>query len=393
MKKFIAKPWLAGIACVAIALAIAYIQSQKITFKVNAENTNGNRNSGSDGQDGAGTLISGLVNDKNKNESGTVLRMNPEPQEKRLKYSKAPDFIGIENWINSPPLKIAQLRGNVVLVDFWTYTCINCIRTLPYLKDWYNKYGDKGLVIVGVHTPEFDFEKKAENVQNAAAEYELKYPIAQDNFGATWNLYKNKYWPHEYLVDVDGYIRYDHVGEGNYDKTEKMIQDLLKERMERLNQKNGIDTSIARPKGALEVDFSNVGTPEIYFGYQFTRGNFGNEEGIKQDETINYRAPSEIEPNNAYLVGNWKNNADNMELAESQGSILLDFDAKKANMVAGSQKKSRVIVKLDGKEEQSNFNITEFKLYNAASADKYGRHMLRIDIKGEGFKIYTFTFG
>ena len=383
MEKFISKPWVAGIAVLTIALAIIYIQSQKNTINainVKADNSN------------AGLISVSDNKDNQTSDARKKLYLSEEPAEKHLKYSKAPDFVGIENWINSEPLKIAQLRGNVVLVDFWTYTCINCIRTLPYLKDWHDKYKDMGLVIIGVHTPEFEFEKKSENVQNAAEEYKLKYPIAQDNFGATWSLYKNQYWPHEYLIDVDGYIRYDHIGEGNYDKTEKMIQALLKERMERLNQKSSIEPTISRPKEAPDADFSNIGTPEIYFGYQFTRGNFGNSEGIKQDETIDYKNPLTIEPNYAYLIGKWKNNADNMELAENKGAILLDFDAKKANIVAGSQKISVVLISLDGKQ-QAPFNITEFKLYNAASSEKYGRHSLRIDISGEGFKIYTFTFG
>src|SRR3989338_7660943 len=151
---------------------------------------------------------------------------NPQLQaekEKGSKYAKAPEFVGIEKWINSEPLKIEQLKGKAVLVDFWTYTCINCIRTLPYLKEWDKKYRDKGLIIVGVHTPEFEFEKKYENVIKAVNDYQLKYAVAQDNNYATWSLYQNRYWPHKYLIDVDGYIRYDHIGEGNYDETERMI--------------------------------------------------------------------------------------------------------------------------------------------------------------------------
>ena len=144
-------------------------------------------------------------------------------------YPKAPDFAGIERWINSEPLKIEGLKGKVVLVDFWTYTCINCIRTLPYLKEWDKKYKDRGLVIVGVHTPEFEFEKKYENVVNAVNEYQIKYPVAQDNDYATWRAYQNRYWPHKFLIDMDGYIRYDHIGEGAYEETEKMIQQLLNE--------------------------------------------------------------------------------------------------------------------------------------------------------------------
>ncbi len=203
---------------------------------------------------------------------------NTEEAKKKSEYPIAPDFVGIERWINSEPLTIEQLRGKVVLVDFWTYTCINCIRTLPYLKEWDKKYRDEGLVIIGVHTPEFKFEEKYENVLKAVNDYQLKYPVAQDNKYATWNSYQNRYWPHKYLIDADGYIRYDHIGEGAYEDTEKMIQSLLKERMQKLNQKSNINLNIINPEKVTvtDVNLYKVRTPEIYFGYQFSRGNFGN---------------------------------------------------------------------------------------------------------------------
>ncbi len=327
-------------------------------------------------------------------------------EEKNSKYPRAPDFVGIERWINSEPLKIEQLRGKVVLVDFWTYTCINCIRTLPYLKDWDKKYRDKGLVIVGVHTPEFEFEKKYENVLKAVNDYQLKYAVAQDNNYATWSVYQNRYWPHKFLIDIDGYIRYDHIGEGNYDETEKMVQLLLNERMERLNQKNGINLNMSKPKEAVDVSSFNVRTPEIYFGYQFSRGNFGYA-GIKPEQVIDYKFPSSPTKNYVYLDGKWKNNADNMELISDEGSILLIFDAKSANIVAGSENGSKSFVFLDNEfvnegnkgsdviieENKSISKIQEFKLYNLASAENYGVHALNIDVMGKGFKIYTFTFG
>ena len=330
-----------------------------------------------------------------------------EKTEKDKKYPRAPDFIGIERWIDSEPLKIEQLRGKVVLVDFWTYTCINCIRTLPYLKEWDKKYRDKGLVIVGIHTPEFEFEKKYENVLKAVNDYQLKYPVAQDNNYATWSVYQNRYWPHKYLIDVDGYIRYDHIGEGAYDETEKMIQLLLKERMEKINKKDSIDTNISKPKEAIDVNYFNIRTPEIYFGYQFSRGNFGNEEGLKPNLVIEYKLPKSITPNNVYLEGKWKNNADNMELIDDEGSILLIFQAKVVNVVAGSENGSEAFVFLDSEveneknkgadvvieENKSISIINEFKLYNLASAENYDTHAININIVGKGFKIYTFTFG
>ena len=371
MKNFIKKPVLTIVVVIFLAAAIFFIESQKPDLsKAKTENT--------------------AINN-----------------EKNLKYPRAPDFVGIERWINSEPLKIEQLRGKVVLVDFWTYTCINCIRTLPYIKEWDKKYRDKGLVIVGVHTPEFEFEKKYENVLKAVNEYQLKYAVAQDNNYATWSVYQNRYWPHKFLIDIDGYIRYDHIGEGNYDETEKMIQSLLKERMERINQKNNVELNISKPTEAVDVNPYSVGTPEIYFGYQFSRGNFGNPEGLKQDEIIDYKLPKSITSNNAYFAGKWKNNADNMELADDEGEILLVFQAKSVNIVAGSENSSNAYMLFDNDVEneknkgsdvvingnESVSNIKEFKLYNLASAENYDTHIININIIGKGFKIYTFTFG
>ncbi|MCY1285013.1 Protein DipZ [compost metagenome] len=140
---------------------------------------------------------------------------------------KAPEFTGIEKWLNSEPLTLAGLRGKVVLVDFWTYDCINCIRTLPHVRQWHDKYRDKGLVVVGVHTPEFGFEKSTANVQAALKRFDIRYPVAQDNMYATWNAWRNQYWPALYLVDANGNVVYKHFGEGNYAQTEAAIQKAL----------------------------------------------------------------------------------------------------------------------------------------------------------------------
>ncbi|HLC60631.1 MAG TPA: redoxin family protein [Candidatus Nanoarchaeia archaeon] len=327
---------------------------------------------------------------------------NATTEDKNSKYPKAPDFVGIDKWINSEPLKMESLKGKVVLVDFWTYTCINCIRTLPYLKDWDAKYRDKGLVIVGVHSPEFEFEKKYENVLKAVNDYQIKYAVAQDNHYATWSAYQNRYWPHKFLIDIDGYIRYDNIGEGNYDETERMIQALLQERMERLDDKNEVNINLTKPQETV----GSIRTPEIYFGYQFTRGNIGYNN-IPQDSVMDYQFPKSAANNYVYLSGKWKNNVDNMELVSEEGSIFLIFDAKKINIVAGSENKSDAYVLLDTDFEnektkgndvelQSNksiANIKEFKLYNIASAEDYGTHIMELQVGGKGFKIYTFTFG
>ena len=158
----------------------------------------------------------------------------PNPNPSLSGYPKVPELEGITGYINAVPFSLADLRGKVVLVDFWTYSCINCVRTQPYLNAWHERYYGDGLVIVGVHTPEFEFEENYENVKNAVEEAGIKYPVVQDNNYGTWRAFSNRFWPHKYLVDIDGIIRYDHIGEGAYDATEQVIQQLLMERGKKL---------------------------------------------------------------------------------------------------------------------------------------------------------------
>src|SRR5215210_6947664 len=256
----------------------------------------------------------------------------------KSQFKKAPDFAKITGYINTEEgrsINLKDLKGKVVLVDFWTYSCINCIRTLPYLVDWNEKYADKGLVIVGVDSPEFDFEKNIDNVKAAVQKYGIKYPVIQDNDKGTWDAYQNRYWPRKYLVDNEGYIRYDHIGEGGYAETEKVIQSLLVERAVQmgikdvtlLNLNNSITTT-TKPKDVQSVDFSQIKTQELYFGYHLARTSLGNPEGHRPNQTVTYSFPSsssssDIKPNIIYLDGKWKNNADNMELQSDTGRIAL----------------------------------------------------------------------
>src|ERR687890_1799181 len=238
-------------------------------------------------------------------------------------------------------IDLKDLKGKVVLVDFWTYSCINCIRTLPYLVDWNEKYADKGLVIVGVHSPEFEFEKNVDNVKAAVQKYGIKYPVVQDNDKGTWDAYENRYWPRKYLIDSEGYIRYDHIGEGGYAETEKVIRSLLAERaaqtgISAINLNTDTNTTTT-PENVQTVDFTKVKTPELFFGYEFARAPIGNSEGFKPNQTVTYSVPqrSDLKPNTIYLIGDWKNNADNMELQSDTGSIALAYSAKSVNIVAG----------------------------------------------------------
>jgi thiol-disulfide isomerase/thioredoxin len=192
----------------------------------------------------------------------------------KSQFIKAPEFAQVDGYINTynnSPLTLSSLKGKVVLVDFWTYSCINCIRTIPYINDWNQKYADKGLVIVGVHSPEFEFEKNYDNVKAAVQRLGITYPVILDSDHGTWNAYGNQYWPRHYLIDSQGYIRDNHIGEGGYDQTEKAIQSLLAERAAQMGIKEiSFDTkptTAIKPKSLQSVDLTQATTPEIYVGY------------------------------------------------------------------------------------------------------------------------------
>ncbi len=276
-------------------------------------------------------------------------------------YGPAPEFVGITKWLNSDPLTMASLKGKVVLIDFWTYTCINCIRTLPYVTSWYDKYHDKGFTVVGVHTPEFEFEKKTENVLAAIKQYNIHYPVAQDNNYATWNAYSNQYWPAEYLIDAKGIIRHVHFGEGEYEQTEKAIQDLLKEA--------GQDATMPLVTLQDSAPKSQI-TPETYLG--LTR-----REGYKDIWT---------------LIGDW-DIKDDYIASKSNSSLDFKFSAAKVFLVITPATSSdKVKISVDGKLTQT-LTVTEAKLYTLVELPKVESHLLHLDFQTTGTKIYAFTFG
>jgi thiol-disulfide isomerase/thioredoxin len=343
-----------------------------------------------------------ITSDGNSKNSISNVKLSIDKSQFRI----APEFKGITSYINTNGTKLSDLKGKVVLVDFWTYSCINCIRTLPYLVDWNQKYSDKGLVIVGIHSPEFEFEKNIDNVKQAVARFGIKYPVLLDNDHGTWNAYQNNYWPRKYLVDSEGYIRYDHIGEGGYAETENAIRNLLAERSNQqgLETSNLNQTKLIVPK-MPSVDLNQIKTPELYFGYQYARSQLGNIEGFNPEKTVNYTIPSSnLDTNVIYLQGLWKNNPDNMELVGPDGKITLVYSAKSVNIVAGG--KGQVTVREDGNGVQTNnsskgndtdaegkLSIDGQRLYNIADNTNYGNHHIEIDARGPGFKIYTFTFG
>ena len=314
----------------------------------------------------------------------------------------SPELTKIAGWINTGPIKISDFKGKVVLIDFWTYTCINCIRTLPYITDWDRKYRDKGLVIIGVHTPEFEFEKDYSNVLKAVQKHDIKYSVAQDNDYATWKAFNNHYWPAKYLINKDGKIVYNHFGEGAYEETEKKIQELLSE----INEVPETGLSYFEP----EASYGLPQTPELYAGYSLARQQLGNDEGYKPGITIDYKLLGSLKNNLIYLEGEWQNNADNLRHAGSKaGSINLKFTARTVNIVAfpaGSNAEAEILVNgkyltknIAGKDVQfegkrSFIAVDHSDIYNILGLDnEYGTYTLKIIVKSDSFAWNAFTFG
>ncbi|HSX19305.1 MAG TPA: cytochrome c biogenesis protein DipZ [Candidatus Saccharimonadales bacterium] len=305
----------------------------------------------------------------------------------------APDFVGINNWLNSQPLKMADLKGKVVLVDFWTYTCINCVRTLPYVTSWYDKYHDKGFVVVGVHTPEFEFEKNTQNVANAIMQYKINYPVAQDNDYATWTNYKNQYWPAKYLIDANGRLRMVHFGEGNYEETEKAIQQLLAESGQNANMDLSQFTT-DQP--------SRLTTPETYLGLKRLESFASNEEPAQG--TREYTASGHLGVDKFAYQGKW--DIEEEYAQASAGSVLeLNFTANKVYLVTtpgGDMGKFKVLI--DGKAVDVNsagvsvkdgvVEVGTSNLFNLVDLKgKVGQHILRLEFETDGVKVFAFTFG
>jgi thiol-disulfide isomerase/thioredoxin len=317
-------------------------------------------------------------------------------------FKMAPDLVGIAHYLNTTPEELAQdMKGKVILYDIWTYSCINCIRTLPYITAWDEKYSDQGLLVIGIHSPEFEFEKDPENVKMAIAKHGIKYPVVMDNDMETWKAFENRYWPRKYIADYEGYIRYDHIGEGGYQEAEKVIQQLLKERSDALGIQMTSDSSLVDIK---EFEHTLFRTPELYFGYQFAqnRNQLGSEEGFQPEKTVTYQDTEKIDLHKFYPVGTWKNNEDNMELVSDTGEIKLLYNAKEVNIVTANNAELEVYLdgeplheQYSGKDIRSGNTLTvsESGLYNIISSDESSTHTLDIKVKGPGFQIFTFTFG
>lgn len=326
------------------------------------------------------------------------------PTEKAARYQKAPELVSPDGYINTAgqPITIGQFKGKkVVLIDIWTYSYINCQRTLPYLKTWYDTYSDQGLEIIGVHTPEFAFEHTYQNVADAVARFGLKYPVVLDNEYMTWNAFGNQFWPRKYLVDIDGYIVYDHAGEGNYDETEQAIQAALAERSARLGVAMPTSTPAVAPQGVVTIDAGKLGSPETYFGAMRNEYLGNGEQGKTGLQTLT--VPSVPALNTLYLGGAWNLEQEFAENQTANAQITYMYSAKNVYFVASADKPVKIKVTRDGRplgsergadvDENGEATIQEDRLYELVRGADYGTHVLEITVKTPGLKAYTFTFG
>jgi thiol-disulfide isomerase/thioredoxin len=308
-----------------------------------------------------------------------------------------PSFGGATEWLNSEPLGPAELRGHVVLVNFWTWTCINWLRQEPYVRAWFQAYRDDGLVVIGVHTPEFSFEHRIDGVQRAIEEREIDYPVAVDNDHAVWDAFDNHYWPALYFVDVDGVVSHRHFGEGRYDESERVIQELL-----------GVERELLSVEGVgveAAADWDNLRTPETYLGYG--RGNrFASANGGVFDEPRRYDVPDRLRANRWALAGEWTIEREKIVLQEAGGSIVVRFDARDAHLVLSAENREprpfRVL--LDGEapgrshggdvDEEGNGFLREGRLYQLVRQQGPIRERtLQLAFLEPGAEAYAFTFG
>lgn len=300
---------------------------------------------------------------------------------------EAPGFEGGGEWLNSPPLALEELKGKVVLVKFWTYTCINCIRTFPFVNAWYEKYADDGLVIVGVHTPEFEFEKSKVNVEKALSDYDIKYPVVLDNDYKIWRAYANRYWPAKYLIDKNGCIVDEHFGEGKYEETERKIQELL--------EVSGDVTDLEAEKGV------SGRTPERYLGFGRTE-DFVSPEGIVKGKVARYSFPEEVGLNEHAFSGNWLV-GEEYARAAAGAKLSFNFKAKEVFLVMRAEKGARVKVSLDSEELSSALGedvgsdgvveVKDDRLYKLIKLDEIGEHLLDLEFLDGGVEVFAFTFG
>jgi thiol-disulfide isomerase/thioredoxin len=334
-----------------------------------------------------------------------LLRATTHPAVVRLPVEGSlPSLAGATQWLNSPPLTAADLHGHVVLIDFWTYTCINWLRTLPYLRAWADKYKDHGLVLIGVHTPEFDVEHDLDNLRRAVKDLRVHYPVAIDNDYAIWGAFNNHYWPALYFVDAQGQIRHHRFGEGDYEQSEMILQHLLTEAG---SGGIGHDLVSVDARGAeAAADWDSLRSPENYLGYQRTE-NFASSNGAVLETPHVYAAPARLRLNHWALAGDWTVKAQAVLLNQAEGRIAYRFHARDLHLVMGPAAPGtpvRFHVRIDGQlpgaahgtdvDDQGNATATEPRLYQLIrQPGPVSERTFEITFLDPGVQAYAFTFG
>jgi thiol-disulfide isomerase/thioredoxin len=315
-----------------------------------------------------------------------------------------PELSGATGWLNSKPLSRSSLRGKVVVLDFWTYSCINCLRAIPYVNAWYQHYKDSGLVIIGVHSPEFAFEKDTGNVQQAVDKFRISYPVALDSNHAIWKAFNNKFWPAHYFVDAEGKIRGHHFGEGKYARSERTIRQLLTEAGAK-NLPDPLDDAAGQGVSAA-ADTANVRSPETYLGFERAE-NFKSPGSFARNAVKIYESPGGLTLNQWALGGSWKVGGEKATLAAAPGGIVFRFRARDLHLVLGpgpDRKPVRFRVLLDGKppaadhgmdiDESGMGTVREQRLYQLIrQKGSVDEHEFAIEFLDAHVEAYSFTFG
>ncbi len=318
----------------------------------------------------------------------------------------APEFVGLTAWLNTPPLTLAQLRGKVVLVNFWTFACVNCQRALPYVSDWHNKYAREGLVVVGVHAPEFAFEESESNVREAMQRQRVVWPVAMDNDHNTWRAFENRYWPRKYLIDQHGVIRHDRIGEGAYQETELEIRKLLGE--------IGADVSHI-PVGGVDPGAGPQRTRAMFAGHGWSAGAYlGNSTPDPASGTLRFSDAGSHEDGKLYLDGTWRVEREAVRYAgttaDVEASVGLRYTGGEVNLAASGDIRAPAMVRVtvDGQPVGADLRgadltvdddghtivrVDEYRMYNLVQSDATDSHELRLRVSGQDLAIYTFTFG
>jgi thiol-disulfide isomerase/thioredoxin len=394
------------IAVVLIVLSIVYLDGMKAHSGGNVTTTSLALT------DDASTTTTSDISSTTPSQINTVSSISPSDlaairAAKAKKYPPAVEIVNPSGFVNTPDgklIKIGDYIGkDVILIDFMTYSCINCQRTFPYLNAWFAKYKDQGLIIIGIHTPEFEFEKKYDNVKREMARYGIQFPVVLDNDYGTWTTYKNQYWPRKYLIDIDGYIREDHIGEGGYDDTEKMIQTLLDERGQRLGITPSFSTSLVNPTGV--VTSIDTQSPETYFGAnrnEYIGNGTSGKTGVQ-----NFVLPATFSLNTFYFDGSFDVQGEFAQSTSAGSGFVYRYEAKNLYFVASADVELTAEVTLDGASVptamrgsdvyenagKTYVKIKDSRLYNIISGSQMETHTLQIKAQSAGLKAFTLTFG